>query len=224
MIQQEMTIDGENGEPTVGAIEARLRIALSGPLPGRAAQQALAPQPRPGARWPDDGPTRVASALLLIYPGPHGPTTVLTVRAGGLAHHGGQVSLPGGGVDAGESVEQAALREAAEETGVDPASVRLIGRLTPLHIPVSGNTLHPVVGVTDTRPDFRPDVREVEQIVEVPLSTFYEPSRFGRQQRHRDGMWFDVPYLEIEGNILWGATAMVMAEFLTILGWRLPVR
>ena len=205
---------------TLEAMEARLRAALAEPLPGPVAQQLLAPVPRPGTRWPRETGLRLASVLLLLYPGPGGPTTVLTVRAGSLAHHGGQVSLPGGGVDDGESVEQAALREAAEEIGVDPSWVRVIGRLTPLHIPVSGNALHPVVGVSDRRPEFRPDLREVEQIVEVPISALVDPARLRREQREHGGIWLDIPFVELDGHILWGATAMVFAEFLSLIGWR----
>ena len=123
--------------------------ALAEPLPGLDAQLRMAPRPRAG--W---NPTRIpaglrdAAALVLVYPYDGLAYLPLTVRSGGLRNHTGQVSLPGGGVDAGETIERAALREAAEEVGIDPGVVQVLGRLTPLHIPVSGYLLHPVVGAT----------------------------------------------------------------------------
>src|SRR5690554_2394135 len=106
----------------------------------------MAPRPRPGwdlATIPaglDD-----AAVLLLAYPLDETPHIVLTVRGAGLRHHTGQIALPGGRVDAGESIEAAAIREAAEEIGVHPQAVRVLGRLTPVHVPISGYLLHPVV-------------------------------------------------------------------------------
>ena len=205
---------------TIAELERRLGAAFRHPLPGPPAQQVLAPVPRPGVRWPDGAPLRRAAVLLLVYPGPEGPTLLLTERAGSLAHHGGQVSLPGGGVDPGESTEAAALREAAEEVGIDPRGVRVVGDLTPLHIPVSGNTLEPVVGVCDRRPAFRIDPREVESVIEVPLRALFDTSNVRRERRERDGIWIDRPYFDLGSHHLWGATAMVVAEFLTLLGWR----
>jgi 8-oxo-dGTP pyrophosphatase MutT (NUDIX family) len=160
--------------------------------------------------------------LLLIYPLDDLPHMPLTVRASDMRQHTGQVSLPGGRVDGAESMEAAALREAAEEIGVDPASVRVLGQLTPLHIPVSGFLLHPVVGISDQRPDFRRAEREVARIIEAPLSLISNPAivREERWERERDGAPtpVDVPFYAIDGEKVWGATAMVLAEFLAV--WR----
>jgi 8-oxo-dGTP pyrophosphatase MutT (NUDIX family) len=93
---------------------------------------------------------RPAAALLLIYPHEDVWHVPLTVRGSGLRHHTGQVSLPGGRLDAGESIEQAALREAHEEVGVRPSEVEVLGRLTSLPVFVSGHMLHPVVGTIRT--------------------------------------------------------------------------
>ena len=135
--------------------------------------------------------------------------------------HTGQVSLPGGGVDPGESIETAALREASEEIGVPPASVRVLGRLTPLHIPVSRFLLHPVVGVTDARPAFQRAEFEVARILEVPIPMLTDPARLGRLRQLRDvngrTIELNAPSFDIEGEQVWGATAMVLAEFLAVL-------
>src|SRR5690606_20400714 len=144
----------------------------------------MAPQPRAGwdpYRTPDG--LRDAAALVLLYPGDDRACLPLTVRSGGLRNHTGQVSLPGGGVDPGETIERAALREAAEELGVEPASVRLLGRLTRLHIPVSGYLLHPVVGVVEARPRFAPDEGEVARLMEIAVERLLEPGVVRRESR-----------------------------------------
>ena len=188
-------------------------------LPGVEAQSRMAPQPRGG--WkpgfaPDQA--RPAAALLLVFPVGGQPVILLTKRSSALPNHAGQVSLPGGAVDSGETMEQAALREAAEEVGLDRACVRVIGRLTPLHIPVSGFVLHPTVGVADVRPAMRPQPGEVERIIEAPISHLLDPGRHRRAARVRDGVEFEMPYFDLDGDEVWGATAMVLAEFAAMLG------
>ncbi len=164
---------------------------------------------------------RDAATLLLIYPGDGRLWLPLTVRSGGLRNHTGQVSLPGGGVDPGESIEDAALREASEEVGIVPATVDVVGRLTPLHVPISGYLLHPVVGVTTARPVFRPAEWEVARLLEVQLDRLRDPAAVHRERRalERQGRTVDVevPYFDLEGEKVWGATAMVLAEFLAVL-------
>ncbi len=203
---------------TLATLARQLARALAGPLPGPAAQGRMAPAPRPGwqpGRVP--GGLRDAAALALFYPRAGAPHLLLTVRAADLPHHGGQISLPGGEVEPGESIEDAALREADEEVGVDRASVRLLGRLSAMHIPVSGYALHTVVGIANTAGAWVPHAREVARVLEAPLDALLDPARRAVETRRYEGRDYDVPFYEVEGEKVWGATAMVLAELLALL-------
>jgi 8-oxo-dGTP pyrophosphatase MutT (NUDIX family) len=204
-------------EMTLSDLESHLRSALAAPLPGAEAQRRMAPTPRPGwrsGRSPDE--SRHAAGLVLLFPIETRVHVLLTVRSSRLPNHAGQVSLPGGAVEAGESFEQAALRETHEETGVDPASVRVLGRLTPLHIPVSGFMLHPVVGISDIRPTYRLADSEVDRLVEPSLDQLLDPACVRRDSGLWDGVARQVPYFALDDLVVWGATAMVLAEFIQL--------
>ena len=200
-------------------LERSLRVRLAETLPGVQAQLKFAPTPpRPDWRaghFPPD--TRTAAALLLLYPRENDVAIPLTIRASGLARHAGQISLPGGATDEGETLSEAALREAAEEVGVDPASVRILGELTPVHVVVSGFTLHPIIGVTDERPAFVAAPGEVDEILEVSLDDLRDASRIGRDIRIREGVAVEWPYFDLLGHQVWGATAMVLGEFICLI-------
>ena len=200
----------------------RLQDALSQPLPGLDAQLRMAPSPRIGwdpLQIPEG--THDGAALVLIYPHEDAFFLPLTVRGSGLRNHTGQVSLPGGRVDEGETIEAAALREAEEEIGVDRGSVLVLGRLTPLHIPVSNYLLHPVVGFLPARPVFHRAEWEVARIIEPTLAQLRDAATVKRElQRRATGgqtIDVDVPFFDIESEKVWGATAMVLAEFCAIL-------
>jgi len=200
-------------------IEQSLRLRLAETLPGVQAQLRFAPSPlRPGWRaghYPPD--SRTAAGLILLYPRDNDVAVPLTVRASGLARHAGQISLPGGATDPGETLSQAALREASEEIGVNPSDVRVLGELTPVHVLVSGFTLHPIVGVTDQRPDFVAAPGEVDEILEVSLDHLRDASRIGRDTRVREGVAVEYPYFDLLGHQVWGATAMILGEFICLL-------
>ena len=210
---------------TVADVVARLEHGLQHALPGPAAQDRLSPVPR--RNWAAGfNPARVrnAAGLILVYPKekprffPSDPAhIILTVRADAL-RHGGQVSLPGGVVDPGETFEQAALREAHEEVALAPDAVRVLGALTPLDIPVSGFRLHPIVAVQLSRPQLTPSDGEVARILEISVDDLLDPENFGTAERESDGVAFTVPAFRVAGVEIWGATAMVLAEFIALLG------
>jgi 8-oxo-dGTP pyrophosphatase MutT (NUDIX family) len=208
------------GMQSIASLEPKLRLRLGRTLPGLEAQLRFAPTPPRNGWKPGHLPAdaRIAAALLLLYPGNDGGISLpLTVRASGLRRHAGQISLPGGATDPGETLAQAALREAREEIGVEPSQVRVLGELTPVHVLVSGFTLHPVVGVTDERPVFRPADEEVEKLIEVSIDTLRDASAIRRGTRIREGVAVEYPYFDLLGGQVWGATAMVLGEFITLL-------
>ena len=223
---------------------ARLEAALGRELPGAAGHAHMAPVPR--RAWPQGfniARVRHAAGLLLVFPvsaenaekAAHAESgavrplraadtahIVLTVR-GDTPRHPGQVSLPGGVVEPGETFEQAALREAHEEIALDRAGVRVLGALTPLDIPVSGFRLYPIVAAVDVHPRLVPADGEVAHILEIPIDALLDARAVRRVERERDGVTFAVPGFHVEAREIWGATAMVLAEFLTLLGWSGPV-
>jgi 8-oxo-dGTP pyrophosphatase MutT (NUDIX family) len=196
-------------------LEAFLRVRLARPLPGPEAQRRFAPKP-PRRSWrPDDQPlgAREAAALILLYPGHEGAQFPLTVRRHDLPLHPGQISLPGGGLDPGEDPAAAALRETHEELGIDPADVRIVGPLSPLWVIVSNYVVRPYIGITDVRPAFRPEPREVAELIETPVEWVRDRSRVAWDERIRDGVRIEFPYFDFAGHRVWGATAMVLSEF-----------
>lgn len=202
----------------VRTLEAFLRQRLGRHLPGRDAQRRFAPLPVRKGWEPDQQPpeARRAAALVLIYPHETGPRIALTLRRDDLPHHAGQVSLPGGAVDPGEETINAALREAHEEIGVDPASVRVVGALSTLWVLVSNFVLQPFVGVTHTRPDFRLADREVARLIEAPVAHLLDPARQHTLTVPRDGVVVTYKYFDLDGERVWGATAMILSEFVSL--------
>ena len=215
---------------TFAAAVARLEAALQAELPGAAGQGRMAPVPR--REWPTGfniARVRHAAALLLVFPGGDSAADaldapaciVLTVR-GETPRHPGQISLPGGVVEPGETFEQAALREAHEEVALDRHGVRVLGALTPLDIPVSGFRLYPIVAARAVRPRLTPADGEVAHILEIAIDELLDPGAIRRVDRERDGVRLTIPGFHVAAHEIWGATAMVIAEFLTLLGWEGP--
>jgi 8-oxo-dGTP pyrophosphatase MutT (NUDIX family) len=197
-----------------------LAYALAKPLPAEAAHGLMAPRPR--RQWPEGwspAQARPAAGLLLLFPLAGHAHIVLTLRADTLDRHRGQISLPGGVIEPGEAYEHAALREAHEEIAVAASEVRILGALTPIDIPVSGFRLHPIVGVSEPRPAFAPADGEVARIVDVAVDDLMAPGSVVWTSRERDGHVVEAPAFRVAGVEIWGATAMVLAEFLVVLGW-----
>ena len=194
-----------------------VRAAMHRPLPGPSAQITMAPQPRP-LRAPPGAEPRQAGVLLVLYPIRDVLHLVLTVRNPELNYHSGQISLPGGGREEGDgSLLATALREAEEEIGVAADELEILGPLTPLYIPPSNNVIHPFVAYAAQRPAFDPDPTEVAELLEVPLALLLDPAT----RREEDWTWrgaeLHVPFYAVGEHKVWGATAIVLAEFLALV-------
>jgi 8-oxo-dGTP pyrophosphatase MutT (NUDIX family) len=155
---------------------------------------------------------------LLLYPIDGVLHLVLTVRTSNLDHHSGQISLPGGGWEDGDvSYQETALRETREETGVSTTGLELLGSLTPLYIPPSNHIVHPFVAYADLRPVFNPDPREVAELLDVPLHLLLDPATRREEDWIRRGAVLHVPFYAFGEHKVWGATAIILAEFVAML-------
>jgi 8-oxo-dGTP pyrophosphatase MutT (NUDIX family) len=203
------------------AFTSRLERRLAEPLPGLPAQLAMAPRPRRVPADPFDPERALPAAVLAILFQDRArdglPQLALTRRTDRVASHKGQICLPGGALDPGETPVAAALREAHEEIGVAPDMVRVVGRLTPVFISVSGYRMEPFVAVAAERPPFRVAQDEVDELLEVSLQTLLDPSLRAERVAPRDGVPVVIPYFSLEGGEVWGATAMVLAELASVL-------
>lgn len=161
---------------------------------------------------------RPASTLLALYPGDDGLVIPLTVRHGDLRAHAGEVSLPGGSVDASDADAQAAaLREAWEEIGLAAESVRVVGHLDDVWIPVSNFELRPFVGTVSQRPTLVPHDAEVTAIVELPLSALFDPDVIGVEEFEARGLIVRAGAYRYGGVRVWGATALTLGMFARVL-------
>jgi 8-oxo-dGTP pyrophosphatase MutT (NUDIX family) len=150
---------------------------------------------------------------------------VLTRRSDDLRTHQGQVSFPGGRVDEGEDAPAAALREAHEEVGLDPTSVTTVGWLHPVLTLVSASFILPVLGTLAERPRLTPNHDEVERIFDVSLAELAEPHVFheerwrvpGRAIAGSQDNSFPIWFFEVSGELIWGATARMLYELLSIV-------
>jgi 8-oxo-dGTP pyrophosphatase MutT (NUDIX family) len=163
-------------------------------------------------------PARAAATLLAIYPDASGELVLpLTVRRDDLRAHAGEVSLPGGTVDADESHEAAALREAWEEVGLAPELVRLIGTLDDVWIPVSNFELRPFVGTVASRPMLVPHDAEVAAIVELPLRALWDPEVASEEEFSVRGFALRAGVYRFGGVRVWGATAITLGMLARVL-------
>lgn len=192
---------------------AEIRRRLHQPLRlGRARALAAGDEGR------DSRSPRVAAAVLVpILAREPEPTLLLTVRTSHLEHHAGQICFPGGRIEAEDAnAAAAALREAQEETGLDPARVEVLGSLSPYDT-VTGFRIHPVVGWVEPPAALRPDPFEVAELFEVPLGFALDAANYRRESREWRGRrrWYWV--LPWRDRYIWGATAGILHNLAAVL-------
>jgi len=141
---------------------------------------------------------------------------VLTRRNKQLRNHPGEVSFPGGRLDLDEAAVAGALREAHEEVGLDPASIHVVGELDHIATYVSNSLMIPVVGRLAQRPQLRPNSGEVDRAFTVPLRTLLSPEVFRAERWRRDGTEFMVVFFELDDETIWGATARLLMQLLSL--------
>jgi len=197
-----------------------LKQELIKKLPGTEVQWEMASSDRMIKNFPrTPGPdARVAAILILLYPDSGTIHTLFMQRHNYDGVHGGQISFPGGKKEpADNDIIVTALREAEEETGVDRSTISVIGTLTPLFIPVSNMIVTPVVGFCDKKPEFIHQPEEVVYLIEAELMRFLDPKIIKITPKEIRGEIIDIRYFDYEGHVIWGATAMILNELLTMI-------
>lgn len=199
-------------------LPARLGGQLAGPLPGRAAQIEFEVELSYGRHFgPPAADAWPATVLVLLYQVDGHWHLPLTVRPATMVVHAGQISLPGGRVEAGETGRQAVLRELEEELGVDQSAVELIGPLSPLYLFATNYWVMPWLGWCPERPTLKPDAREVAEVVELPLEQLLLPAGRGKHRRRHGGVALSAPHFRWGPHRIWGTTAMILAELAALL-------
>lgn len=174
---------------------------------------------RPGRSHPSEEEGIRASAVLApVYEEAGIAQLVFTRRAQHLRTHRGEVSFPGGGEDPDDvDLRATALREAWEETALDPASVDIIGELDHLKTVMGRSYIVPYVGELPGRPDLTPSPAEVAHILHVPLSDLLDPQIFRAEWWGLPGLDRPIYFFEVIGDTIWGATAAMLVNFLSII-------
>lgn len=198
----------------------KLTKRLKEPLPGPEAHIRLSPQPLMKDRFvfkerPD---SRQGAVLILLHPGAEGVHFPLIQRPEYVGAHGGQISLPGGKMDPeDQDLVQTALREAWEEIGADLQKIQVIGHLSELYIPASNFRVLPVIGTTEETPQFVPDQKEVVDIISADIDSLMGQKVEVKEMLVGPDIRIRSPYFLVEERVVWGATAMILGEFIHVL-------
>jgi 8-oxo-dGTP pyrophosphatase MutT (NUDIX family) len=198
----------------------RLKNEILKGLPGTEVQWQMASSDRMVRKFPRTAgkDARAASVLILLYPYKGSVYTVFMQRPDYNGVHGGQISFPGGKQEpSDENAIQTAIREAQEETGVNPAELNILGTLTPLFIPVSNILVTPAVAWINKKPVFSHQVDEVVFLFDADIKRFYDPEIVKIKPVKIGTETLQVKYYDYEGHMIWGATAMILHELLVIL-------
>lgn len=201
----------------------QLSQQLAGKLPGRSSQEHMAPVHCDGRHFqPAPATAKRAAVVALLYPHAGKWHLPLTLRAAHLKHHAGQIGLPGGRIEPGESPEQAALRELHEELNIAPDGIQVIGRLSPIYLYVSDFHVTPIVAWCSERREMEPNAAEVAELIELPIRDLVSPKNLVEAEVEIppgvDGPdTAIVPTIQFKNHCIWGATAIMLAEFSAVL-------
>ncbi|MFT5196065.1 MAG: 8-oxo-dGTP pyrophosphatase MutT (NUDIX family) [Cellvibrionaceae bacterium] len=170
----------------------------------------MVPSDRALAPPPDNH--KLGSVLAIFYPANDNLNIILLKRPTTMRNHPGQIAFPGGRVDAGETLEQTAIRETMEEIGVNEDKFSIVGRIDPLYIPPSNFYVHCFAAWAAERPAFTPSTAEVETILEIPYTHFLDTANRNKSEQDFGFGPITVPYFIFEGHKIWGATSVMLFE------------
>jgi 8-oxo-dGTP pyrophosphatase MutT (NUDIX family) len=193
-----------------------LKNELKKDLPGEKAHIKMAP----GIRdyFKPNTKSRKAGVLILLYPKNQELYVAFIRRTEYNGPHSGQISFPGGKTEkVDRDIIDTALRESNEEIGIDPKQVNIFGQLTQLHIPVSNFLVYPVIGRYESTPVFKADPNEVKEVLEIKLKDLLNPNNCTTKEFNYGEISFLAPIYNPNNITIWGATAMILSEFLDIV-------
>lgn len=198
-----------------------LKTALKSESLGMSAQKEMAPLPDISQRFDRESAkkARQSAVMILLYEEAGVIKFPLIVRPQYPGVHSGQVALPGGKYEkTDQHLIQTALRETYEEIGVSMNEIEVLGELSELYVPPSNFNILPVVGALPDIPEFELEKKEVEELIVADLSVLNDKTkRKQKQMTFYSGVNVDVPYFDVNGKVVWGATAMILSEFATII-------
>ncbi len=198
-----------------------LKNGLKAPLPGIGAHLNMSPRPVNMKRFDPIRPSnhRKGAVLLLFYPDQEEVFFPLIKRPEYQGVHSGQIALPGGKMEIDDpDLIYTALREASEEVGIRPEEVHVLGKMTDLYIAPSNFLVTPVLGFSTFKPDFVPEEKEVERIIQTTIRHLSSTDNLKQKTLDiSESFRLDTPYFDIEEEVVWGATAMILGELLQIL-------
>ena len=184
-------------------------------LPGRISHEVM--MVKPGYKYIEKKAFTPAAVLILLYPIEDKWHFFLTKRTDNVEHHKGQISLPGGVLEKGESHKEAAIRETFEELGVQSRDINIIGPLTPLYIPISNFKIFPFVGWLKSAPKLKIQFKEVSKVFSPSIYSLTDPKTKKIKDSILLGKKVKIPFFNLKNEVVWGATSMILSEFKNIL-------
>ena len=193
----------------------KLTKKMNGELPGSTSHETMMVKPR--YKSTGKKTSIPAAVLILLYPIKNKWHFFLTKRTNTVEHHKGQISLPGGMLEKGESHKEAAIRETFEELGVQSEDINIIGPLTPLYIPISNFKIFPFVGWINSTPDLKIQSKEVSKVFSPSILSLMDPQTKKVKDSILLGQKVKIPFFNLKNEVVWGATSMMLSEFKHIL-------
>tara|TARA_E500000178_G_scaffold294756_1_gene300235 strand:- start:811 stop:1431 length:621 start_codon:yes stop_codon:yes gene_type:complete len=195
----------------------QLKLQLDQPLPGKDAQSIMMIEPKPIFNNTNTIKVKLSAVLILLFFENDDWNFFLTKRSQNVNNHKGQISLPGGVHEENESLQETAIRETEEEIGIPSEDIQLIGSLSPFYVPVSNFKISPFVGWMEKKPQVKAFDREVEKVFSISINKFILESTQKIKYDKLNGEMVKIPYFDIDNEMVWGATSIILSEFKNII-------